>query len=217
MDWHTDHNSAAQKFYPSKGRRGKGMTGKASQMALLRGKHSKFANKWLKLYEQRYRKDCEKRSHKPSEDEVKTACDDALRIAIDKGTVYNDIERWTDNGVVLSLRHPQNCHCNVCKKFPLDDLGAAAASMAAYVEASKKAAADKAAGKLADEKAEREARDYIIKMIGIRTNPKVPEPVMGRLINGLIERQSVISCFNVSNDVLADHLEAFKHLNGATD
>jgi hypothetical protein len=218
MDWRNDTNAAASRFYPSAGRRGKGMTGKASQIALLRSKHSKFAAKWTKLFEARYIKDYKlKHGKEPSQDEVKTESEAGLRVAIDSGSVYNDIERWTDTGCVLSIRHGPTCFCNICKKYPMTDMAQACASMAITVEAHKKAAEERKAGKLADEAAERAHRENSIKMTKIREKPSIPEAVMGRLLNNLVSQKEVLMCFPVDEVTLAEHKEAFKHLKGATD
>lgn len=103
MDWHKDTTANASKLYPQVGRKGKAHTGSNGKVTLYREKHSKFLKKWRIAFAVRYKR---------------AATDDEARIALDTGTVWEDIARWTSTGMTMVIKHPDDCACDFCKRNP---------------------------------------------------------------------------------------------------
>lgn len=56
MDWHGDKKAPASKFYPTKGRKGKKMTGKPGHDELMRARDAKWLDKWMQMFKFRYQR-----------------------------------------------------------------------------------------------------------------------------------------------------------------
>lgn len=50
MHWHQDNKAPASKFYPTKGRKGKKMSGKPGRDELLRSRDCKWVEKWMEAF-----------------------------------------------------------------------------------------------------------------------------------------------------------------------
>lgn len=202
MDWHPDTNSAASSHYPTRGRRGRKFVGGANKTAIMRQKHEKFLPRWRKAFEKRF-------GRKPLESE--------MRAAIDKGTVFEDIQRWGPN-LTLEIKHGEKCRCRLCRRYPINEKAAATMLDEFYAnhgETLKQEEAERLEreARITAERTERNKLDAMMAKAKQRSALKrecpIPFAVLQRYKNGDITLAIILQCFPVSADRVSSYLDAF--------
>ena len=194
MHWHQDNSASASKFFPSKGRIGKKMSGGANKTAILREKTTKLFNQWVKLYEK-------KNGIEPLGGEQRYAIDNPQWI-------LRQIEHLS--GPTLTFRHKVSCNCKGCVddrpngegpwsqvlKTSVDAIRAREAE-AKRLEAEAKAIA---AAKIAEQR----------RKFQLRISCPIPQKVLKRYMQGVIGADIIKATFgNFSAEQLEEYCNAF--------
>jgi len=99
MDYHRDTNANASRFYPSKGRIGKKMTGGSNRTAILRQKMQKELGRWIRLYKKKH-------GREPNLVEQRFAIDNPLWLEAEIDKVSPKIR--------VIIKHNSGCACKGC-------------------------------------------------------------------------------------------------------
>jgi hypothetical protein len=179
MDWHADRNTPAQKLYPSKGRKGKMMTGKPGRGELMAAKQGKWVNTYKKWYLIRHKTEPTKAQ---IDELIMTGmlAKEAARLSGENFTVILEVEvERMDNGMK-----------------PADYLAISIANRKAEDEAKKMAEP----ANNCDEEARK---------MRLRFGCPMPRNVIHRLMTGAVKPADICDVFGLTAQQVESYMEGF--------
>lgn len=185
MDWHSDKKAPASNFYPTRGRKGRKMTGKPGRDELVRARDAKWLNKWIEAFKLRHQR--------PPSDEEKYA---VMRT----GRLRAEYERLSNMNVVVIIDRDTN------------DMLADGRDPVAYLKESiARMKAEEAARKAEEPSYEyptEEELERTRRIIKLRVECPVPIEMMRKVRDGKLDRDIVLEAFDLDAKQFAIYYDA---------